>query len=94
MKSGKQFRPRSFFFGTLIIALSMAAIGQEAGQKPEPTPQASTPAQPTATFKANANMVTIEVVVRDKQGHSVPGLTAKAAKEGKCSRCKRFHCGP
>jgi len=77
MQFRKQLRAKSFFFWTLVLMLSVIAVGQEVGQKPETAAPAAASAQPTATFKANSNMVTIEVVVRDRQGHPVPGLTAK-----------------
>src|SRR5208282_3348149 len=77
MKFRKQFRAKWFFFWAPFLTLSMIAIGQDSGQKPDTAPATAAPGQPVTTFKANANMVTIEVVVRDKQGHPVPGLTAK-----------------
>jgi VWFA-related protein len=77
MKFRKQFQAKGFFFRAAFLTLSMIAIGQDASQKSDAAPATAAPAQPVTTFKANANMVTIEVVVRDKQGHPVPGLTAK-----------------
>jgi VWFA-related protein len=55
-----------------LLFLSWIASAQEA--KP---PQPNEPSQPVATFKAAARLVTVEVVVRDHDGHPVPGLTAK-----------------
>jgi VWFA-related protein len=55
-----------------LLVLSWIASAQEA--KP---PQPNEPSQPVATFKAAARLVTVEVVVRDHDGHPVPGLTAK-----------------
>ncbi len=55
---------------------------QLAGQTTDPSAasaaaQAATGKPPTATVKVSTRLVSLEVVARDRQGHPVPGLTAK-----------------
>jgi VWFA-related protein len=57
-----------------LLVLSCIALSQEA--KPQ-QPAANEPSQPVATFKVATHLVTVEVVVRDHDGHPVPGLTGK-----------------
>ncbi len=52
--------------GCIALALCLAAIGPLAGQAPPSTP----------TFKSRTNLVRVPVIVRDKQGHHVAGLSA------------------
>jgi VWFA-related protein len=66
----------------IVLALAMQLAGQasNSGSAPTasaPTGQAKTDGTPAATVKVATRLVSLEVVVRDHQGHPVPGLTAK-----------------
>jgi VWFA-related protein len=69
-------------FGLLALICAAAALAQTPDAKPPQSPVPAAPAsneapQPVATFKAATHLVTVEVVVRDHDGHPVPGLTGK-----------------
>jgi VWFA-related protein len=59
-------------FGTLFVFTLFIAGSTLAGQAPKPATADSTP-----TFRATTRLVTVDVVVKDKHGHPVPGLTAE-----------------
>jgi VWFA-related protein len=71
----------------LLLALTIQLPGQAANPPATTTPsaapgqttlgQATTDKVPVATVKVSTRLVSLEVVVRDHQGHPVPGLTAK-----------------
>ena len=76
----------------VVLALSIQLAGQAANSSPAP-PATDTASQssanpsstiqsqannaPVSTIKVTTRLVSLEVVVRDHQGHPVPGLTAK-----------------
>ena len=62
-----------FLFFALIAVLSCSQTSPPATSPDVPSSNVS---GPVATFKASARMVTLEVVVKDRQGHHVPGLSA------------------
>src|SRR5271163_81210 len=61
-------RPR---FPLLVVALIASLAGPLSGQNVAPSDTES----PTATLKLNVKTVLVDVVVTDKSGHAVPGLT-------------------
>jgi len=62
---------RVLFVAGIALMIPYATVGQQV--KPA-SPDASAP---TTTFRVFTRMVTVEVVAKDKQGHVIPGLTAK-----------------
>ena len=69
---------------TAILILPIAFVGQSQESTPSspaavsPPPQAAQQASPPVPLiKVTTRMVTLQVLARDKQGHPVPGLTAK-----------------
>lgn len=70
-------------FRTAIVSLTTLALAVFAQQPPTATqPSAAggatgTNAESTVTFKTNVNIVIETVIVRDKSGKVIPGLTAK-----------------
>jgi VWFA-related protein len=89
-------KPRVYFVRLAIAAcLSAAACaGQPPAVSAEPPdqPEVST-REEKATFTAHVNLVTVPVVVRDKQGHIVAGLTKESFRlfdKGKPQEIERF----
>jgi VWFA-related protein len=66
--------------GTVLIAAALAAAAQDKPPSPAPSPSpsaASAAAQgPTPTFPSQVELVNVDVVVTDKKGVPVTGLTA------------------
>jgi VWFA-related protein len=83
MPSKRLFARPSGFLKPLATALALAIPlgGQTTGLPSTPQPSgAAQPAQgqtPTAVIKATSRLVSVEVVVRDRAGRPVTGLTAK-----------------
>ena len=66
----------------VVLALAMHLAGQAANSGTVPPPpatagQATTDKTPVTIMKVTTRLVSLEVVVRDRQGRPVPGLTAK-----------------
>jgi VWFA-related protein len=64
----------AFLSAACLFVLICAAQSQDA--KP-PQAAANEPSPPVTTFKVATHLVTVEVVVRDHDGHPVPGLSDK-----------------
>jgi VWFA-related protein len=70
---------RLIAFAGVVLALAMQLAGQAAGSGTPPAAAEQNPADktPSSTLKVATRLVSLEVVVRDRQGRPVPGLTAK-----------------
>ena len=73
----KAFSCALFLIVVLNVANGRIAAQQSSSAAPGTTGATAQGAEPTVTLKTASRMVTIEVVVRDRQGHPVPGLSAK-----------------
>jgi VWFA-related protein len=65
---------------SIVLTLAMQLVGQAASSgtaSAATVEQTSTDKTPTSTLKVATRLVSLEVVVRDRQGRPVPGLTAK-----------------
>jgi len=65
------------FLAVIKFATAQIAAQQPAASAPNNPGNTSQATEPVVTLKTATRMVTIEVVVRDRQGHPVPGLSAK-----------------
>jgi VWFA-related protein len=64
----------------LVLALTTQLAGQSVGSSTVPAAvaeQTPTDKMPASTLKVTTRLVSLEVVVRDRQGRPIPGLTAK-----------------
>src|SRR5689334_12549737 len=59
-----------------VLALAMVMPGGAQQQTPAAGARPQNPAAPTTTFKANANLVILDVTAKDKGGLTVEGLKA------------------
>ena len=72
--------------GAMLLALGVSVAGQQTASTSSAAPDSTsaapassssaTDAHPPVTFKAASRMVTVEVVAKDHQGHTLTGLTA------------------
>jgi len=59
-----------------LLVFSVALYGQqESGDATSPSSPLSAPGADVPTLHAGTHMVALDVVVTDKKGHTVPGLT-------------------
>ena len=71
MASQSRFRPLVLALAAVAIGSSLAGVGARAPQAQQrPANQ-----RPTATFRSSVDLVTVNVVVRDRNGNVVRGLT-------------------
>jgi VWFA-related protein len=61
----------------LLLILALALPSTLPAQTEDPQPPATQPAPPPAVLKSTTRLVSLEVVVRDRNGRPVTGLTAK-----------------
>ena len=71
-------RPEKALLAVLFLALAVQLAGQAGNSGTAPSSSAASTTQtPVPTLKVATRLVSLEVVVRDRQGRPVPGLTAK-----------------
>lgn len=71
-------RPDKVLLAALVLALAVQFVGQAGNSGSAPSSSAASTTQtPVPTLKVTTRLVSLEVVVRDRQGRPVPGLTAK-----------------
>jgi VWFA-related protein len=59
-----------------IAAIAFCVIAVPGAQQQQPPPAAPSSGQPRAVFRTARNLVSVDVIVRDRAGAIVPGLTA------------------
>ena len=70
--------PEKVLLAVFVLALAVQLAGQAGNSGTAPSSSAASTTQtPVPTLKVATRLVSLEVVVRDRQGRSVPGLTAK-----------------
>ena len=60
----------------VLIVVGQSAPRLAIRRRPRQQPAPATPAQPTPVFRSSVNLVLVDVVVRDRNGAVVKGLTA------------------
>jgi VWFA-related protein len=68
------FVPAAVLSSALLLPTAVL-LAQATAKMPDPVAQSTTQSAPQTTISVNARLVTLPVVVRDKKGKIIPGLT-------------------
>ena len=68
-------KPRSFWSGAWLLALSVGLCAQSAPSSPSATAQSPAPGQAPPTFRVQIDLVSTDVIPRDERGNFIADLT-------------------